>query len=123
MISKKRTKFVIIVCSILVIGVLGVSAINYAKIGTFNFPKTVMGLISISAGNDEYVEIKSEPNKIIIATPNNAMHVFEEYITEIGYSVLEDEQLGALIIVTKDEKKETVSFSVNKYCSVWRWVD
>lgn len=124
MTRNKRTKLIIIiVCSILVLTVIGTGALCYAKFGTFNFPKVTMALISISSGNDEYVEIKSDPNKIIIATPDNAMQVFEEYMSEKGYTILEDEQLGALIIVSQDGEKETVAFSVNKYCSIWQWVD
>jgi hypothetical protein len=124
MTQKKRTKLiVIIVCSILVVGMMSMSALSFAKFGTFNFPKATMALISISSGNDEYVEVKSDPNKIIIATPDNSMQVYEEYLTESGYTILEDEQLGSLIIVSQDGEKETVAFSVNKYCSVWQWVD
>lgn len=120
----KSTKlFIIIACSILAVSLLSVSALSFAKFGTFNFPKAAMALISISSGNDEYVEIKSNPNKIIIATPDNAMQVFEEYMTESGYTILEDEQLGALIVVSQDGEKETVAFSVNKYCSIWQWID
>lgn len=124
MTQKKRTKLIIIiVCSILAVGMLSMSALSFAKFGTFNFPKATMALISVSSGNNEYVEIKSDPNKIIIATPDNAMQVFEEYMTASGYTILEDEQLGALIVVSQDGEKETVAFSVNKYCSVWQWVD
>jgi hypothetical protein len=124
MTQKKRTKLiVIIVCSILVVGMMSMSALSFAKFGTFNFPKATMALISISSGNDEYVEVKSDPNKIIIATPDNSMQVYEEYLTESGYTILEDEHLGSLIIVSQDGEKETVAFSVNKYCSVWQWVD
>jgi hypothetical protein len=124
MTQKKRTKLiVIIVCSILAVGMMSMSALSFAKFGTFNFPKATMALISISSGNDEYVEVKSDHNKIIIATPDNSMQVFEEYLTESGYTILEDEQLGSLIIVSQDGEKETVAFSVNKYCSVWQWVD
>lgn len=124
MTQKKCTKLiVIIICSILAVGMLSMSALSFAKFGTLNFPKVTMALISISCGNDEYVEIKSDPNKIILATPDNAMQVFEEYMTECGYTILDDEQLGALIVVSQDGEKETVAFSVNKYCSVWQWID
>lgn len=124
MTRNKRTKLIIIiVCSILVLTVIGTGALCYAKFGTFNFPKAAMALISISSSNDEYVEIKSNPNKIIIDTPDNAMQLFEEYMTYRGYTILEDEQLGALIVVSQDGGRETVAFSVNKYCSVWQWVD
>lgn len=124
MTQKKRTKLIIIIaCSVLAVSMLSMSALSFAKFGTFNFPKATVALISVSNGNDEYVEIKSEPNKIIIARPDNAMQVFEEYMTARGYTILENEQLGALVVVSQEGEKETVAFSVNKYCSVWQWVN
>lgn len=120
---KKRSKLiVIIVCSVLVAGMLGLSGLSFVKFGTFNYPKAVMALCLIFSG-DEYVEINSAPNKIVIATPYNSVQVFEEYMTEMGYTILEDEQLGSLMVVLRDGKRETVAVSANKYYSLWRWVD
>ena len=124
MTQKKRIKLIIIiVCSILALGMLSMSTLSFVKFGTFNYPKATMALFSIFNGNDKYVEIKSDPNKIIIATPDNAMQVFEKYVTDSGYTVMEDEQLGALIIVSQENKRQTVVFSLNKYYSLWRWID
>lgn len=123
MTQKKLTKLIVVICSALVLGILSMSMLCFVKLGTFNFPKATMALISISNGNKEYVEINATPNKIIIATPDNAMNVFEEYMTNNGYTILEDKQLGSLIVVAQDGEQETIAFSVNKYCSVWQWID
>ena len=123
MTQKKRSKLiVIIVGSVFVAGMLGMSGLSFVKFGTFNYAETTMALCLIFSG-DEYVEINSAPNKIVIATPYNSAQVFEDYMTEMGYTILEDEQLGSLMVVLQDGKRETVAVSANKYYSVWRWVE
>ena len=89
MTQKKRIKLiVIVVCAVFTLSVLSMGALSFVKFGTINFPKTVIAFVSISSGDAEYVEIKSAPNKIIMATPNNSMQVFEEYLTDNGYTFL-----------------------------------
>ena len=123
MTQKRRSKLiVIIVCSVLVAGMLGMSGLSFVKFGTFNYVETTMALGLIFSG-DEYVEINSGSNKIVIATPYNSVQVFEDYMNEMGYVILEDEQLGSLMVVLQDGKRETVAVSANKYYSVWRWVE
>lgn len=117
---KKRIKLIVIIICFVIVAAL--SVLSFAKFGTFNFAKTARAMYLISSG-DEYVDISSGSNKVIIATPNNPLRVFEEYMAEKGYSILEDEQLGSLITVLKDGEREVVAFSVNKYYSVWRWMD
>lgn len=66
---------------------LSMSTISFFTFGTFDFMRSTAALISISSGNDQYVEIKLDPYKIIISTPDNTMQVFETYIVEQGYTI------------------------------------
>ena len=38
-----------------------------------------------------------------------------------GYKENEEEQLGGLLVYYNGEKKECISFSINKYYSKWQW--
>ena len=97
--------------------------VSATKFRTINFPKVIGAIVSISNGKTDYVELKTGPNKIVIASPENTMNVFEEYIAENGYSVLEDEQLGSLFVIARGEKREYVFISINKYYSLWQWAE
>lgn len=119
---KRRKLFMICACFLCVLVLLGLSAFSFTKFGTINFPKVANALISISQGDNEYVEIKSAPHKIILASPENAMQLFVKYMSEQGYTILADEQLGGLIIVSLNGQKETVAFSINRYYSKWEWI-
>lgn len=122
MAQNKQIKFrIILICLFLAFTLLGLSLFSFTKFGTINFPKVVKALISVSQNIDEYVEIKAAPHKIILASPNNAMQLFAEYMNEQGYTILAEEQLGGLIVVSRQGEKETVSFSLNKYYSKWEW--
>lgn len=120
-----RKRLAIIAASSIVTAILFLTVslgfVSYAKLGTFNFPKAAIAFISISTGNAEYVEIGSEQNKVILATPNDSWSVFENYLAENGYNILEEEHLGSLIVVEKDGGKEHIFFSVNRYFSTWQW--
>ena len=50
------------------------------------------------------------------------MQLFAEYMNEQGYVILEEEQLGGLIVVSRHGEKETISFATNRYYSKWEWI-
>lgn len=123
MARNKQIKFrIICTCLFFVLLLLSLGIFSFAKFGTFNFPKVAGAIISVSRNNDEYIELKSNPHKIILASPGKAMQLFTKYMNEQGYIILEEEQLGGLIVVLHDGEKELVSFSINRYYSKWEWV-
>ena len=123
MMTRKRIRFrIICTCFFLVLVLVGLSLFSFAKFGTINFPKVAIAFISISQSNNEYIELKSDPHKIILASPDNAMQLFAEYMNEQGYVILEEEQLGGLIVVSRHGEKETISFATNRYYSKWEWI-
>ena len=94
--------------------------ISYAKFGNANFPKTFISLIRIVCNEDDYIKVKSTP-KVIVAKPSQAL--FENFLANEGYRILEDDQLGSVYTVEKQGVQEQISFSINRYYSKWIWAD
>ncbi|MEG0979356.1 MAG: zf-HC2 domain-containing protein [Oscillospiraceae bacterium] len=120
--SKKIKKVHIAIISVVLIVILTLTAslVSMVKFKTPNFVASGLGVIRVMASDTKYVQIQSNP-RIIIAKPDNAMKLFLETIESEGYTLLEDEQMGAMHIIEKDGQKESVFFSMNRYFSKWIW--
>ncbi|MCR4932938.1 MAG: hypothetical protein K6A29_01955 [Lachnospiraceae bacterium] len=101
--------------------IIAPSILCYIVFGTFNCPKVAIALSSINAGRAKYVEVSSRPTKVVLATPDDPMKAFTEYMEENGYTIVEDKQLGGCYCVSKNDIEEKIFFSVNGYYSLWRW--
>lgn len=103
----KRTTAVIAmtVCVCLIVAAMFVS---FVKFNSVNLPKIVYAVVAVSSGNKEYVVICENHKKIIIADPNDP-DAFYKYLESLGYTELEEEQMGGIHVIEKDGEKELVS--------------
>lgn len=120
--SKKEKKIrVWIAMGIVIVFLLAISSyISYSKFNVVNPVSSGIGVVRILANNASYVEIQHSP-KVILAQPENSLQMFKDYINSRGYTLLPDEQMGAMHVIEKDGKKEHVLVSVNAYFSKWQW--
>lgn len=119
--NKKRSRRIVVatlVSTILIVAILGSCFISYVKFNTGNPFSVVSGYFQITVLDKEYVEIQKSP-KVVLAQPNG--EIFINYMESRGFTEIEEEQMGAMRVFTNVEKKEWVSYSINRYYSKWYW--
>lgn len=123
----KSKKKIIIILSIIFVLIIGLSFVSELKFGTMNVPRIIYAMITVNTGDNEYVIVKDSdtkndkfatPKKVIIASPNEDYN-FYNYLESNGYNILD--RFGSQIIIEKDNKKEEVYISTNKYFNLWQW--
>ena len=134
---RKRKKIFIISSTFLFLAIIGaVLFISLVKFGSVNIPRIAYAVISVNYGNKDYVVIKDcnthknsdedkeeffvTPKKVIIATPDGDYN-FYDYAQSMGYEITE--QYGSQVAVEKDDIKEFVHITINRYYSLWLWDD
>lgn len=117
--ERKRTTAVIamIVCVCLIAAAMFVS---FVKFNSINLPKIIYAVAAVSSGSEDYVVIRENYKKVIIADPNDP-DAFSNYLESIAYTELEEEQMGGIHVIEKDGEKELVSLSANGYYRLWLW--
>lgn len=113
---KKRVKISLFIISILL--VLSIFT-SFVKFGTANPISAIIGLYKITFTDTKYIEIQKNP-KVIIAKPYNSSKLLYEYMQYQGY--FEEERLGAISKFTQGDNTVYIEFSVNKYFSLWKWI-
>ena len=93
---------------------------SYVKFNSFNLPKIIYAVTAISIGSEDYVVIRENHKRVIIADPNDP-DVFNKYLEANGYAELEAEQMGSMHTIEKNGEKEVVELSVNGYYRLWIW--
>ena len=119
--NKKKSRNIlitIIVVAGLIIALLGSSLLSYVTFNVGNPFSASIGYFQVTVLDKDYVEISEEP-KVMLAQPN--MNILINYMKSRGFTEVEDEQMGAILVFTNGEQKEWVHYSVNKYCSKWYW--
>lgn len=119
--NKKKSRNIlitIIVVAGLIIALLGSSLLSYVTFNAGNPFSASIGYFQVTILDKDYVEISEEP-KVILAQPN--MNILINYMKSRGFTEVEDEQMGAILVFTNGEQKEWVHYSMNKYCSKWYW--
>ena len=119
--NKKKSRNIlitIIVVAVLIIALLGSSLLSYVTFNVGNPFSASIGYFQVTVLDKDYVEISEEP-KVMLAQPN--MNILINYMKSRGFTEVEDEQMGAILVFTNGEQKEWVHYSVNKYCSKWYW--
>ena len=113
-----RKLITIIVVAVLIIALLGSSLLSYVTFNVGNPFSASIGYFQVTVLDKDYVEISEEP-KVMLAQPN--MNILINYMKSRGFTEVEDEQMGAILVFTNGEQKECVHYSMNKYCSKWYW--
>ena len=117
--KKKKTAIAVIVCVCLIASAMLVS---FIKFNSVNLPKIIYAVAAVSSGNEDYVVIRGNYKKVIIAASNDP-DTFYKYLESNGYTELEEEQMGSMHVIEKDGKKEVVELSANGYYRLWNWQD
>ena len=116
--KKKMTAAVtVIVCVCLIAAAMLVS---FAKFDSFNLPKIIYAVAAVSSGNENYVVIRGNYRKVIIADPNDP-DAFYKYLEANGYTELEEERMGSMHVIEKDGVIECVDVMGNGYYRLWIW--
>lgn len=117
--NKKRLTAALaaIVCVCLILAAMFVS---YVKFNSINLPKIVYAVVVVSSGSEDYVVIRGNYKKVIIADPNDP-DAFYKYLETNGYTELEEERMGSMHTVEKDGVTELVHVNGNAYYRLWQW--
>lgn len=94
--------------------------VSYVKFNSINLPKIVYAVAAVSSGSEDYVVIRGNYKKVIIADPNDP-NAFYKYLEANGYKELEEELMGSMHIVEKDGVTEQVHVSGNAYYRLFLW--
>ena len=94
--------------------------VSYVKLNSINLPKIVYAVAAVSSGSEDYVVIRGNYKKVIIADPNDP-DAFNKYLEANGYKELEEERMGSMHTVEKDGVKELVHVHGNAYYSLFLW--
>ena len=118
----KHKKIFFISSTFLFVAIVGaVLFASLVKFGSANIPRIAYAIISVNYGNNDYVVVKDTmPKKVIIATPGGDYN-FEDYAKSMGYEITE--VFGSQFSIEKDDNKEFVYVTTNRYYSLWLWDD
>lgn len=115
---KKITAVIaVIVCICLIAAAMLVS---FAKFDSFNLPKIIYAIAAVSSGNEDYVVIRGNYKKVIIADPNDP-DAFYKYLESNGCTELEEERMGSMHVIEKEGVTEYVDVMGNGYYRLWIW--
>jgi len=116
----KNIKLLILIIFCLFLIVIVTCFIFYREFNRLNNPIMAgLGLMKMKIFNLNYVLIQENP-KVIIAKSNNALNRLEKYMDNYGFKLIE--QLGSWVIFENDlSEKQSFSFRVNRYYSIWEW--
>lgn len=110
------------VCILLILFISSI-IVSKGKLSTTNPFVAAKGLFQIIYTQKEYIEIQKSPKVIIAKSDSTSYDKFIQFMDTRGYTLLEDEQEGAMNTFKNKETddKEHVIFSVNKYYALWVW--
>jgi len=118
---KKKVLFLIPAAAVLLI--LCVLLCCLFAFETLDVISVSKGLCAVSSGEASHYEISSAPNRLVIAGPDNAYAYMVKTLEAEGYAIHEEDQMGAMITISKDGIRENLIFSVNGNYSLWRWTE
>lgn len=115
---KKKKIIIISVCLVIALLIGSVMLISYNKFGTINVFSAANGVIQVMYTNAQSVRIQEYP-QIIIAEPN--AELLDIYMDSLGYTRVEDNQLGELCVFSNGSQEQHIMYSQNEYYSLWEW--
>lgn len=115
---KKKKIIIISICLAIVLLIGSVMLISYNKFGTINVFSAANGVIRVMYTNAQSVRIQEDP-QIIIAEPNTEL--LDRYMDSLGYTRVEDKQLGALCVFSNGSEEQHIMYSQNEHYSLWEW--
>lgn len=100
---------------------LALSGLCFAHFGSFNLLRTGFGLITVALSDDAVVQIADIPDKIYLVSPDDGYAVFQSWLEQHGYALLECEQMGSQCRVERGGIRENVYWSANGFYHKWTW--
>lgn len=120
--KSKTVLFSVTAVSVVAVLMLSAAIFSSVKFGTINFFSSFPAMFSVLSGNDEVIVISDSP-KILIGSPESSADKFSMYMSGIGYTLNEEEQLGGVLVFDKNGERQKVAHSVNGYYSLWKFID
>ena len=115
---RKTVLFAIPAAAVLILCVL---LSCFCAFDTLDLISVSKGIHAVSSGEASHYEISAAPNRLVIAGPDNAYAYMVKTLEAEGYAIHEEDQMGAMITISKDGIRENLIFSVNGNYSLWRW--
>lgn len=118
---KKQKKITAALAVILCVCLMAAAMlVSFAKFDSVNLPKIIYAVAAVSSGNEDYVVIRGNYKKVIIADPNDP-YAFYKYLEANGYTELAEEQMGSMHAIEKNGVTEHVHVTGNGYYRLWMW--
>lgn len=104
---------------ILLILYVAACVFTVTELGTFNALRAAVGLLRITIGQAELVQIGSVPYDVYLADPETGYRAFQLQVEARGYALVD--QMGAVYIAQRDGEYARITYWVNRYYAAWRW--
>ena len=116
-----RVKAVAAALGLLLVMVLG-GTFGAARLGVSCPLRTALGIVRVVGFERPYVTVRRAP-RVMVARAGDALDALISFQALRGFTLVPDEQMGSLLTFSNGSETEQVSFSVNRYYSVWQWVE
>ena len=116
-----RVKAVAAALGLLLVMVLG-GTFGAARLGVSCPLRVAAGIVRVVGFERPHVTVRRAP-RVMVARAGDALDALISFQALRGFAHLPDEQMGSLLTFSNGSETEQVSFSVNRYYSLWQWVE
>ena len=116
-----RVKAVAAALGLLLVMVLG-GTFGAARLGVSCPLRVAAGIVRVVGFERPHVTVRRAP-RVMVARAGDALDALISFQALRGFTQLPDEQMGSLLTFSNGSETEQVSFSVNRYYSLWQWVE
>ena len=116
-----RVKAVAAALGLLLVMVLG-GTFGAARLGVSCPLRTALGIVRVVGFERPHVTVRRAP-RVMVARAGDALDALISFQALRGFAHLPDEQMGGSLVFSNGSETEQVSFSVNRYYSIWQWVE
>ena len=114
-----RVKAVAAALALMLVMLLG-SVFGAAKLGVACPLRTALGIVRVVGLEKAHVTVRRAP-RVMVARAGDALDALISFQALRGYTQLPAEQMGGGLLFSNGSETEQVSFSVNRYYSIWQW--
>ena len=116
-----RVKAVAAALAMLLVMVLG-GTFGAARLGVSCPLRVAAGIVRVVGFERPHVTVRRAP-RVMVARAGDALDALISFQALRGFTQLPDEQMGGSLVFSNGSETEQVSFSVNRYYSLWQWVE
>ena len=114
-----RVKAVAAALAMLLVMLLG-SMFGFSKLGVSCPLRTAVGVVRVVGLEKAHVTVRRSP-RVVVARAGDALDALISFQALRGFTHLPDEQMDGGLLFSNGQTTELVSFSVNRWYSVWQW--